>query len=417
MRNRSKLSALLIVCLILLVGLTACGGNNGGNKPSNEGTGTEGSGKKVTINFGFWGTAQDLQVYQEAAKNISEVYPDIELKIKQYPSSEQFWNTLPGEVAAGVAPDIVKNTNEGAFEYINKGLFSPLDDMIKSTNADMSRFTESSLKIWNVDGKQYGVPHSVMPAMFIINEKLWKDAGLGEYPTTWEEVEAAAKKLNNDKSRGIIINLDAFHITNYVKSFGGGWGNGKTINSPENVKALELILKMYKEGVAVTPKALGFGWDGEVFSNEQGAMTTGGFWYKGYLKDANPDLKFVALPVPKGTVNGSTMSSDGYVVLKGSKNQEAAFKAAYYLTNDKVQSAFMDLGYNPAVASLSAQYFEKNPDFAKVQPALEYSSDFGYPTDTKRFTDELVKLLEDTILGGANKSAQQILDDLQKEFQ
>jgi len=411
--RKRTLSALLILCLAAVVGLTACGSSK--TADNTEGSGTK-SGQKVTVNFGFWGTAQDLAIYQAAADKINTVYPDIELKIKQYPSSEQFWNTLPGEIAAGVAPDFIKMSNEGAYEYINKNLFTPIDDQIQCTGIDMSRFPESSMNIWNVVGIMYGFPNTVMPAMFLINEKMWKDAGLGAYPTTWDEVIQAAKVLNKGDVKGIIVNLDAFHITNYVKSFGGGWGYGKTINSPENVKALELIIDMYKEGIAVTPKSLGFGWDGEVFSNQKGAMSTGGYWYKGYLKDANPDLKYVALPIPKGTTNGSTMSSDAYIVLKDAKNKEAALKAAYYMTNDETQKAFMELGFNPALTSLSGQYFEKNPEFSALKPALEYSTDFEYPTDTKRFTDALVQELEALILGGSGKTAQQILDDIQSQF-
>ena len=239
-----KFSAMLVLCLALVVGLTACGGSKSADNTDN---GAGDAAEKVTVNFGFWGTAQDLEIYQKAADTISEQYPEIELKIKQYPSSEQFWNTLPGEIAAGVAPDFIKMSNEGAYEYINKGLFSPIDDLVQTTGVDMSRFPDTSKKIWNVDGKQYGVPNSDMPAMFFINEQMWKDAGLGEYPTTWDEVIEAAKVLNKGDVKGIIVNLDAFHITNYVKSFGGGWGNGATINSPENVKALEMIIDMYDQ--------------------------------------------------------------------------------------------------------------------------------------------------------------------------
>ncbi|MBJ6362545.1 ABC transporter substrate-binding protein [Paenibacillus sp. GCM10012307] len=414
--SKKRFSLIVTVLLVIAVALSACGGKNNesgnGNKP---GTDT-GNVKKVTVNMGFWGTAQDLKIYQDAAKAISGEYPEIDLKIKQYPSSEQFWNTLPGEIAAGVAPDLIAVSNEGAYEYIDKGLFAPLDDLIGKAGVDLGRFTPSALNIWKVNDKQYGIPASSMPAMFLINEKLWKDANLGDYPKTWDDVKAAATKLNSDKSHGIIINIDAYHITNYVKSFGGGWGNGKTINSPENVQALEFIIDMFKDGLAVTPKSLGFGWDGEVFSNEKGAMTTGGYWYKPYLKDANPDLKFAAVPVPKGTVEGSTMISNAYVVLKDSKNQEAALKAANYLTNDTVQTQFLDIGYNTAVASLSKQYFEKNPEFKDIEPALAYSTDFGYPADTKRFIDELVKQVENRVLGGSNKTAKEILDSIQEQF-
>lgn len=413
MRKMKKMSMLLALTLTLVLVLSACGGKK--EADGNNGTGGD-TGAKTTVTMGFWGTAQDLKIYQDAANSISEQYPNIELKIKQYPSSEQFWNTLPGEIAAGVAPDFIKLSNEGAFEYIDKGLFTPLDDLIQSTGVDMSRFSQAATDIWKVDGKQYGIPNSGMPAMFFINEEMWKEAGLGDYPTTWDEVEAAAKKLTTKDVYGITINLDAFHITNYAKSYGGGWDNGKSINSPENVAALEKIFKMYEDGVAVTPKTLGYGWDGEVFANGKAAMSTGGFWYKSYLQDANPDLKYVALPVPKGTVNGSTLSADAYVVLKDAKNKEAALQAAYYMTNDKTQSDFMSAGFNPAVTSLSANYFEQNQEFKALEPALEYSSDYGYPKETKKFTDELVKQLEETILGGSKKSAKELLDSVQEQF-
>ncbi len=263
-----------------------------------------------------------MKTYQEMAAAISEKYPDITLKIKQYPSSEQFWNTLPGEIAAGVAPDFIKLTNEGAFEYINKGLFAPLDELLGPAGVDMSRFTPSAVNIWKkktVNNTRFRI--SICLLCSLLTKKCGKKAGLGDYPKTWDEVEAAAKKLKTKDVAGITINIDAYHITNYAKSYGGGWGNGKTISTPENVQALQKIFDMYKEGVAVTPKALGYGWDGEVFANGKSAMTTGGYWYKGYLKDAAPNLKYVVLPVPKGTVNASTMISDGYVVLKDAKKQ------------------------------------------------------------------------------------------------
>ncbi|MBP1154122.1 MULTISPECIES: sugar ABC transporter substrate-binding protein [unclassified Paenibacillus] len=400
----------LMLSGLLIAGLTACGSDDGGNQAGD-------TSKKTTITMGFWGAAQDLKIYQDAAASISEQYPNIELKIKQYPSSEQFWNILPGEIAAGVAPDFIKISNEGAYEYINKGLFASVDELIPSAGVDMSRFASSAMDIWKKDGKQYGVPNINMPAMFFINEDMWKQAGLGDYPKTWDEVEAAAKKLKTDDVYGITINLDAYHITNYVKSYGGGWGNGSTINSPENTQALQKIFDMYKEGVAITPKSLGYGWDGEVFASGKAAMTTGGYWYKGYLKDANPNLKYVALPIPKGTVDGSVLISDAYVVLKDSANKEAALQAAYYMTNDQTQTEFLKLGFNSAVSSLSSEYFEENPEFKSVEPALAYSTDFGYPTETKKFIDELVKQLEASILGGSNKSPKDVLDSVQQQFQ
>lgn len=407
---KKRFSTLLIAMLVMTTALVGCG-----QKDTKTAESTDKSSETTTVTLGFWGTAQDLNIYQQAAKDISSVYPNIKLEIKQYPSSEQFWNTLPGEIAAGVAPDLIKVTNEGAPEYISKGLFYPMDDLIEPAGVDLSLY--NGLDIWKVDGKQYGLPISTTPAMFLINEGKWKEAGLGEYPKTWEDVQAAAKKLTTKDAHGIAINLDAFHITNYVKSYGGGWGYGKTINSKENVQALQKIFDMYKDGIAVTPKSLGFGWDGEVFANNQAAMSTGGYWYKGYLKDANPDLKYVAVPVPEGNGHhGSTMASDGYVILKDAKNKTETMQAIYYLAGEKVLSEFMKVGFNPSLKSLTSKYFDENPEFKAVQPALEYSTAYEYPAETKKFTDELVKQLEDSILGGNNKTPQEILDGLQEQF-
>jgi multiple sugar transport system substrate-binding protein len=413
MKKKMKYSSSLLLAVCLMYVLVACGSKNA----VNDGTQAPGGGaQKATVTMGFWGTAQDLKTYQTAADNISKQYPNIVLKIKQYPSSDQFWNTLPGEIAAGVAPDFIKLTNEGSYEYIQKGMFAPLDDLIGPAGADMSRFQTSAVDIWKVNGKLYGIPNSVMPGMFFINDDMWKKAGLGAYPTTWDEVKAAAKTLTSKDVKGIVINIDPYHITNYVKSYGGGWNYGKTINSPENVKALQTIFDMYGAGIAVTPKSLGYGWDGEVFANGKAAMTTGGYWYKSFLKDAAPNLKYVALPVPKGTTEGSTMISDGYVVLKDAKDKQAATQAAYYMTNDATQTEFMQNGLNTAVASLSPKYFELNPEFKSVEPALKTATDFAYPVETKKFKDELVNQLESTLLGGVKKSPKQILDTIQQQF-
>ncbi|WP_123043044.1 ABC transporter substrate-binding protein [Cohnella candidum] len=419
MKKKWKYSAPLLLALCLALVLTACGGKNnnaGTDNAQPSASASAATGQKATITMGFWGTAQDLKTYQTAADNISKTYPNITLKIKQYPSSDQFWNQLPGEIAAGVAPDFIKLSNEGSYEYIQKGMFAQLDDLATQGKLDMSRFTQTSLDVWKVDGKQYGIPNSVMPGMFFINEDMWKKAGLGAYPTTWDEVKAAAQKLTTKDVKGIVINIDPFHITNYIKTYGGGWNYGKSINSPENVKALQTIFDMYSAGVAVTPKSLGYGWDGEVFANGKAAMSTGGYWYKSFLKDAAPNLKYAAIPVPKGTTEGSTMISDGYVVLKDAKDKLAAAQAAYYMTNDATQTEFMQNGLNSAVATLSPKYFEMNPEFKALEPALKTATDFAYPSETKKFKDELVTQLENTLLGGAKQTPQQILDTIQAEF-
>ncbi len=373
--------------------------------------------KEVTIRYGLWGSEEEQNIQKEAAKGIETVYPGVKLEVTPYPDSTTFWQQLPAQVAAKTAPDIIQLTNEGHIEYITKGSFLPIDEEIKQAGVDLSKYADTAKNIWTYDGKLYGIPMGAAPAMFFINKDMWDAAGLKEYPKTWDEVKTAAKALTTKDVAGIICNIDAFHLTNYVLSFGGGWGNGKTINSPENVKGLEFFVSLFDEKIATSPKHAGLGWDGEVFANKKGAMTTGGNWYKGFLKNSGPDIKYVALPIPKGTVEACTMHSGGIVVLKDTQDKLAAVKAAAYMAREECLQKMMEgTGLNPALTSLTAKYYEVNPEFKAIEPSVKVAKDFGYPAEGKKFIDALVGAMESKILAGDKKSVKEILDGIQKDF-
>lgn len=420
MRRGKKLFALLLVLTLVFAVLTGCGNTGTANtsSTSKETAKPTEAVKPVTIRYGLWGSDEEIKLQKQDIETINKENPNIKIEIQVYPDSTTFWNKLPAEIAAKTAPDIVKITNEGYFEYVSKGMIAPIDNEVKQANVDLSQLSKASLAIWTVDGKLYGIPRSVAPAMFFINKDMWKAAGLGAYPKTWDEVKTAAKALTKDGVYGICINNMEYHITQYALSFGGGWNNGKTINADGNVKALEYIFDMYKQKVAVTPKQLGFGWDGEVFANKKAAMSTGGWWYIGYLKGAAPDLNYEILPIPEGSTKGCTMHSDAIVVLKDATDKVAAAKACGLLSRADAQKLYMEgVGSIPSIPSLADKYYEVNPATKSTKPETEYAKDFGYPKDTKKFSDTLVQAVEEKILNNGTKSAKEILDDLQKQFQ
>jgi multiple sugar transport system substrate-binding protein len=404
---------LMALFMIICLSLVGCGGDK---TAGTDKTAENKAGKKVTIRYGLWGSEEEQKIQKEAAERIGEVYPEITLEVTPYPDSATFWQKLPAEVAAKTAPDIIQLSNEGHLEYIVKGAFAPIDNEIKEAGIDMDRYVDSAKAIWAYEGKQYGIPMGACPEMFIINKDMWDEAGLGEYPKTMDELKTAAKALTKDGTAGLIINIMEFHLTQYALAFGGGWGNGKTVNSAENIKAMEFVVDMFKENLAVTPKQTGHGWDGEVFANKKGAMSTGGYWYKGFLVNAAPDINYVAVPIPMGADKPAcAMHSAGIVVLKDSVDKVAAVKAAAYLADEPVLTKLMDsVGLNPALESLAPKYYEANPEFKAIEAVVPYCQDFGYPAeDSKRFIDSLVEAMESKILKNDNKSVKDILDELQ----
>ncbi len=418
-KSFKAVSMLLVVFMVMGIVLTGCGGA-GTESPTaaKAEPGTEKKeAKEVTIRYGLWGSEEEQKVQKEAALGIEKVYPGIKIEVTPYPDDKTFWQQLPAQVAAKTAPDIIQLTNEGHIEYITKGSFAPIDEEIKAAGVDLGKYADTAKAIWTYEGKLYGVPMGAAPAMFFINKDMWDAAGLTDYPKTWDEVKTAAKALTKGDVAGIICNIDAYHLTNYALSFGGGWGNGKTINSPENVKALEFFVSLFDEKLATSPKHQGLGWDGEVFANRKGAMTTGGYWYKGFLKNSGPDIKYAVVPVPKGTTEACTMHSVGIAILKDSPDKVAAVKAAAYMAREEALSKLMDsVGLNPALTSLTAKYYEANPEFKAIEPMVKVSKDFGYPAEGKKFIDALVGAMEAKILKNDKKSVKEILDEIQNNF-
>lgn len=415
--------AVCLVVVVLIVGLVGCGqdkqtikGSDGGKANNKSDSAAKEQVKKdITLKFGYWGSSGEDKAYAKAIEGVDKAVLGVKVELQQYPSAKDFWDNLPAQIAAKTAPDMINVTNEGYMEYIKNGLFVPLDEYVKSANLDLSGLTKSTVDIWTVDGKLYGIPTTAAPAAFIVNMDMWKAAGLKELPKTMDDVKEAAKVLTKNGVKGICADIMQYHLTQYVIAFGGGWGNGKTINSPENVKGLQFVLDMYKDGVAISAKQAGLGWDGEVFSKGKCAMSTGGTWYTGFLKDAAPDMNYEIIAMPKGTVDGCTMHSYAYTVLKDAIDKEATVKVAYYMARDEYQQANAKLtGGMPSSTKIVATYFDKNPKLKNLQPAIKFSKPFGYPAD-KRFQDELVKACEEAVyVKDSQKTAQSILDDLQK---
>ncbi len=373
------------------------------------------TGDGTVITFGYWGDSGETEAYEKALEGVEEAVPGVKVELQHYPSTADFWSSLPGQIAAGTAPDIIAPTNEGHLSFITEGLFLPLDEY----GLDTTGIAQNALDAWSYEGKQYGIPVSAAPGLFVVNKDLWDAAGLGEYPKTWEEVRTAAEALTTDDVTGLCIDFSqGYHPTQYMKSFGGGWNNGTTINSAENVKALDFIFNMYKDGLAVNPKDIGFAWDGEVFAAGKCAMTTAGTWYIGMMKDAAPDTNYDIIPMPGADgKQGCTLHSIAFTVLNNSKNPELAAQVASYMAREDAQKATAEIvGTMPSRTALQDWYFQQNEKMAGAKDSLAWATSFGYPVNATEFQSDLVAAFDEVQYAGGTQTSQEILDVLAEKY-
>ena len=371
------------------------------------------TGEKPVIKFGFTGGEIEEQAFRAGLDGAEEKF-NCTIEWIRYPDTTTMWENLPAQMVAGTAPDIVAVTNENYMEFIENNMFLDLSPYITKEDYDFDRVTEVH-RCWLIDDKIYGIPTDGAPAAFIVNMDMWNAAGLGELPQTMDEVRTAAEALTTDSVKGLCININEFHLTQYVKAFGGGWGMGETINTPENAQGLQYLIDLYQEGVAITPSEAGLGWNGEVFAKGLCAMSTGGVWYTATLEELAPDMNYEIIRVPKGTTWGCTSHSDTNVVLSSTEYPEIAAKICAYMGRDEAQNAVAELyGNPPAFQDLQEAYFNENTRIAALIPATEYATSFDYPAETNKFTDALRNEMEKALyVEGSGMTAEDILQNVE----
>ena len=227
----------LLIALVMVMSLVACGGAGGG---------------KVTLdimaaeygtNTAAWWKEFETK-FEEANKNIDLVIDVVS------------WNDITTKVNTRIgnddAPDIL-NIDSFA-DYQAEGLLLPAQDYISEET--YAKFYESFLEQSVVDGTVWAVPDLASARAMYYNKDILAAAGV-EVPTTWEELEAACaaiKAYNPDiYPWGVDMTTDegqacfAYYIWNNGGDFTDAEGNW-TLNSAENVEAIEFIIDMVNKG-------------------------------------------------------------------------------------------------------------------------------------------------------------------------
>ena len=378
-------------------------------------------GETVTLTCGVW--ADDEASRLEAAFSGMEDEIGIKMEFLKYPSDSDFWDNIPAQIAAGTAPDIIACTNEHYLQYIEQGLFEPLTDYVNSGEISLDGIWPKANDAWTIDGEIYGVPFALNPGVFIVNNTMWNEFGLGDqYPTTWDEVLEICKKVKEEHDMpALCLNVREYHLTNIALSFGGGWDYGKNIAAPENAEALQFLIDAYREGYIVTPTELGLSWDGAVMIQQSALFSTGGAWYQKSFADEAPDIELKYLSVPKGGNGngGGTLHEAALVALKNSKHPDAVAKAiGYAASGDKLYEAVVNVTeVVPAKEEFFDLYKEKVPALADLVSYLDTSTAFSYPAQSKKFADSLVNLMQGTLFDETSEvTGQDIVDQLAEEF-
>jgi multiple sugar transport system substrate-binding protein len=163
------------------------------------------------------------------------------------------WNDIAQQsttmVQNGNPPDILNINYYSSYAKDNL-LYSAEDVLPAAVQSDLLDAFKTS---GTFNGKLYGFPDLSSARALFYNKTLFRQAGISQPPTTWDEFEADAKKVQA-LGHGVVgyaeplgpeeaqaeFSIWAFNNGGDWKDSSGAW----TINSPKNVQTLEFLKKL-----------------------------------------------------------------------------------------------------------------------------------------------------------------------------
>ena len=233
-----------------------------------------------------------LSLWKTLADEYMAAHPNVKIDI-QVNENEAFKTKLTTLLQQGDVPDLFQTWGGGGLrQQVEAGL-------VKDISADIASWKDTinpgALSMYEVDGKNYGVPFDLGLVGFWYNTKSFADAGITKLPATWDEFLTTVKTL---KAKGItpiaLAGKDTWTGAFYwaylaVRSCGkagmekavvsGDWTDPCFVKAGELFKQL-IDLEPFQEGFLAAP------WDGAgsgaaAMATYNGAIQLMGQWLPG----------------------------------------------------------------------------------------------------------------------------------------
>lgn len=266
----------------------------------------------------YWGVWGDAQVFAEAADEFTKLHPNIKIKYENQDVKGlgKYIDRLSTRIGNRTGPDIFRFHNSWMTQV--KPFLLPFpEDVVKALSMD--KFYKVVQEDLRVKGAYYGVPIQFDTLALFVNVQSFAAAGIGEYPSTWDDLANVARKLTVKDASGRIVSSGAAlgtydniaHSSDIISLLLIQNGaNLLDLNGPAKQSAYDALdfYTSFARGDANV-------WD-DTLENSKLAFAKGNLaMYFGYswdvfeLKALNPNLEFAVVPVPHLPSRNATIAS------------------------------------------------------------------------------------------------------------
>ena len=247
---------------------------------------------------------------------------------------DAYADKISATVPRGKGPDLFIFAQDRLGGWIEAGnTVEPIDFYLD--DATRKRFIPTTMEAMTYRGTVYGLPLNYKVVTLIYNKKL-----VPTPPKTSGELVTMAKKLTDKKAGrfGLAYSYgDFYYHSALMNGFGGGVfgpGTTPTLNSPQNVKSVELMMK-WAEKDGIMPAEPSTALITSLFNDGKAGMVFSGPWFLGEIAKG---VDYGLAPLPTLDEAGGKpmrpwMTVEGVYVSAPSQNKDAAFEVAKFLTS------------------------------------------------------------------------------------
>lgn len=327
---------------LFLFVISACGSSD-----------SESSDGDVTLRYSIWNQGQ-VEPMEKIIDEFEEENPGVTVKLETTPFKEYF-TKMDAAAQGDELPDVFWMNGLNVEKYAVNDMIKPLNDDISDSDIDLENYPEGISELYDLEGKQYGIPKDFDSVVLVYNKEMFDEAGV-DYPDEswdWDKFVEASKELT-DTDENIYgfasYQDDQTYYFNTVLSNGGyiisddkkksGFGE------PETIEGIQKLVDMIDEHkVSPSHNQMVDNPPKDMFMAGKVAMIFDGTWNlveyaeNDYTTDKIDIAVLPSLKERKAVTNGL-----GYVMSNNTDHPEEAWKFMEFLGSERANEIQSEAG-------------------------------------------------------------------------